>query len=72
VIRACEFSAVLEQGVACVYLDALMNEVLLPGTHSVEVPCAAVRDAEDEAGRISLYAAPLLPGDEGVALNCSD
>lgn len=63
VVRACEYSDVLEMGTACVYRDALVNETLLAGEKDFEVPCPAAHSDEEPGGTVALYVAPMLPGD---------
>lgn len=70
-VRACEYSQVLGMGTACVFRDALLNETLDPGAETqLEVACPAARSDSEPGGTISLYAAPILPGDT-LDLDCS-
>ena len=70
VLRACEYSEVLGLGTACVFRDALVNESLLTGSTDIDIECPLARSDDEPGGTISLYAAPLLPGDE-IELSCA-
>ncbi|HEY8944981.1 MAG TPA: lysyl oxidase family protein [Polyangiaceae bacterium] len=63
VLRTCEYSALLEQGVACVYRDSITNSVIDVEPTVVEIECPAARDRQELGGTVSLYTAPLLPGE---------
>jgi hypothetical protein len=69
VVRACEYSDVLAMGTACVYRDALANEALPAGDTEFEVTCPAFHSEAEPGGTVSLYFAPLLPGDD-VEVTC--
>lgn len=69
VVRTCDFSHVLGQGVACVFREALSNSIVTAGTHEVEVTCPNALDDDEPGGKFSLYVAPLLPG-EAAVVNC--
>jgi len=69
VIRACEYSDVLEMGTACVFRDAVANETLTAGETEVTIACPAARSEAEPGGTVALYAAPALPGDE-LELDC--
>jgi hypothetical protein len=71
VLRACEYSEQLETGVACVFRDAIANEIIGAGEAEVTIECPDARDATSEpGGRVSLYMAPVLPGDSIDGLEC--
>jgi hypothetical protein len=70
VVRACEYSEVLGLGTACVFRDALVNEGLASGRTDIDIECPAARSDDEPGGTISLYAAPLLPGD-ALDIACS-
>lgn len=71
VVRACEYSQVLQSGTACVYRDALLNGVVEPGGAELGIECPSARDeATEPGGTITLYSAPLLPTDAASALDC--
>lgn len=63
VLRVCEFSQALATGVACVQRDSLENRVI-EGEVVLDVACPAARDSVEVGGTVSLYSAPVLPGDE--------
>lgn len=71
VLRLCEYSRVLGQGVACVSSDALFNDVLTAGDTSFEIDCPGLRDADERGGRVSAYTAPLVPEDPAPAVVCT-
>lgn len=70
VLRVCEYSQVLDMGIACVFREALANETLLPGVTELELDCPSGRSDSEPGGTVALYTAPALPGDE-VDLDCS-
>lgn len=71
VLRVCEYSEQLETGVACVFRDAIVNEVVAAGETDLTIECPDARDAASEpGGRVSLYLAPVLPGDAISGLEC--
>jgi lysyl oxidase len=71
VVRVCEFSEALQSGVACVFRDALANEVVGAGETELTIECPEARDETSEpGGRVSLYSAPVLPGDAIAELDC--
>ncbi|HEU5074061.1 MAG TPA: hypothetical protein VFU02_07805, partial [Polyangiaceae bacterium] len=71
VVRACEYSQVLETGTACVYRDALVNNVVEPGGSEFDIECPPARAQVNEpGGTITLYSAPLLPSDTPGELDC--
>ncbi|MET0414015.1 MAG: lysyl oxidase family protein [Polyangiaceae bacterium] len=71
VLRVCEYSQQLETGVACVFRDAVVNEIVTAGETDLTIECPAARDSESEpGGRVSLYLAPVLPGDVIAGLEC--
>ncbi len=70
VLRACEASAVLATGTACVFRDALANVTVGQGAATLEVTCPAARDAGEPGGQYQLYAAPLLPDDPPQQITC--
>lgn len=69
VLRACEYSEVLHMGTACVYRDALVNQMLSSGKIEIELPCPAAHSESEPGGTVALYVAPLLPGDD-IELHC--
>jgi hypothetical protein len=60
VIRACEWSNVLNTGVACSYETSLFNEIILDPTEAISFSCPLIRDSNDLEGKFSLYAFSLL------------
>jgi hypothetical protein len=71
VVRVCEYSELLQSGVACVFRDALVNEVVGAGETEIEIDCPPAREATSEpGGRVSLYSAAVLPGDAIAELTC--
>lgn len=71
VLRACNYSEVLGQGVACVFREAFANEIVGPGTSSVEATCPQALDDTEPGGKLSLYVAPLLPMNQVGAITCT-
>jgi len=69
VVRVCERSTVLGAGTACVFLDALANEIVGAPT-PVSLTCPTARDATEPGGALTLYAAPVLPSDAAQAVTC--
>jgi hypothetical protein len=63
VVRVCEYSQQLGTGVACVYRDALANQLIDGGEVLVDVTCPEARDAIEVGGMVSVYSAPAVPGD---------
>lgn len=71
VMRVCEYSQQLEAGVGCVFRDAVANEIVTAGESELTIACPPARDASSEpGGRVSLYLAPVLPGDSIDGLVC--
>lgn len=71
VLRVCEYSEQLQTGVACVFRDAVANEIVSAGETDLTIECPDARDATSEpGGRVSLYLAPVLPGDAMDGLEC--
>jgi hypothetical protein len=71
IVRVCEYSEVLGRGVACVFRDAVANEVVGAGETQLTIECPEARDETLEpGGRVSLYSAPVLPGDVLAELDC--
>lgn len=71
VLRLCEHSRVLGQGVACVSLDALYNDVLRAGDTTVEIECPGARDPSERGGRVAAYTASLVPDDPEPKVSCT-
>jgi hypothetical protein len=71
VLRACDYSHVLGQGVACVFREAVANQILGSGTTAFEAKCPQALDDAEPGGKLSLYTAPLLPTDEPLNVECS-
>lgn len=70
VVRVCEYSEQLQTGVSCVYRDALANQVVAGSDVLVSVSCPEARDAIEVGGRVSVYGAPVVPGDV-TSLTCT-
>jgi hypothetical protein len=61
VYRVCEASAQLDTGIACTYLDALANVVVLDGQEgTAQFPCPGERDGQEPGGRYAIYVAELV------------
>jgi hypothetical protein len=69
VVRVCEYSELQKTGVACVYRDALANQLVDGGDVAVDVACPEGRDVVEVGGHVALYSAAALPG-ESVQLDC--
>ena len=70
VVRVCEYSEAQNTGVACVYREALANELVDGSDVLIDVSCPDARDVVEVGGRVALYGAPALPGDV-VQLSCT-
>ena len=68
-MRVCEYSELQKTGVACVYRDALANQLVDGSDVAVEVACPDARDVVEVGGHVALYSAAALPGDS-VKLDC--
>ena len=70
VLRVCEYSEQLGTGVACVYRDAVANQIVEGSEVLIDVSCPEARDSIEVGGRVSLYVAPVVPGDV-TSLTCT-
>jgi hypothetical protein len=70
VVRVCEASKALKDGVACTFNDALASAVLEAKGGRVTFTCPARRDAVETGGSYSLYTAPLMPDQQGTPVDC--
>jgi hypothetical protein len=71
VLRVCEMSAQLGEGVACSYRDSLANVIVDSQGTKVNFTCPAVRDGANGAGGFSLYDASVVAEDaQGKAIHC--
>ena len=70
VVRVCEYSEGQHTGVACVYRDALANQLVDGSDVLVDVSCPDARDVVEVGGRVALYSAPALRGD-GIQVSCT-
>jgi hypothetical protein len=70
VLRVCEYSEAQHTGVACVYRDALANELVDGSDVLIDVSCPEARDVVEIGGRVALYSAPALPG-EVAQVSCT-
>lgn len=70
VLRVCETSAVLGEGIPCSYRDALSSMTI--GEMPVEVAfvCPEARDADEPGGGYSTYAGPMLTTDPEATIIC--
>ncbi len=71
IVRICDYSAALETGVACVFSDALANEVLAESAVQVGFTCPLGRDETEAGGLFSLYTAPLFEEDGAQPVSCT-
>jgi hypothetical protein len=70
VLRVCEYSEVLGAGTACVYRDAVLNEVVVGGDDDVAIECPAGHSVDEPGGTVAFYSANLWPGDGAPTLDC--
>ena len=71
-MRVCEASQVLQTGVACVYRDALANQIVPAGAAvDVTFACPSKRSDAEPGGFYALYGAPVVDGDAAGALTCT-
>lgn len=75
VVRLCEWSAVLDTGVACAFEDSLANAIVGEEGGVVSFTCPFVRDAgeaqELPSASYSLYTAPVWPDDGPLPVTAS-
>lgn len=71
VVRACEASAVLQTGTACIFQDALANVVVGTEATDLSFTCPAARDANEPGGLYTLYSAPLVEEDAAAPIACT-
>jgi hypothetical protein len=69
VVRACNFSAVLNTGVACTYQDSLANAAV-DGAGDLTVTCPPPLSATEPGGRFSIYTAPVSSDDSSSTVTC--
>lgn len=70
VVRVCDYSAKLGMGVACVYRDALANEIVGSDASTLTFTCPGARDDEEPGGRVSIYVGSLNPDGKVGEVNC--
>jgi hypothetical protein len=70
-VRLCEYSDVLDTGVACTYQDALVNTVVTDQQSEVEFTCPLPRDERESGGQFSLYTSSLLGSDNTQSVTCT-
>ncbi len=70
ILRICDYSSQLETGVACVFGDALANELLTESTVQFDFACPLARDEAEEGGLFSLYTAALFETDDRQTVSC--
>jgi hypothetical protein len=58
VVRVCEASTVLGEGMECAHREALVNEVLDSSGTAVTFTCPAARDDGEPGGSYAIYSAP--------------
>lgn len=71
VARLCETSSVLGVGTACMFNDALLNQVIVGNEATLSFTCPFVRDENEPGGDYALYAAPLFTGDALAEISCT-
>lgn len=72
VVRVCEASEVLRTGVACVFRDALANQITAAGAPvDVTFACPGKRSDLEPGGSYALYGAPVIDGDPAGPITCT-
>lgn len=71
VLRVCDVSTRLGAGTACVYEEALVNQVVDSDDVELSFTCPGPRDASEPGGFYSFYTAPVFPEDDPAPISCT-
>ena len=71
VVRACEFSKVLNTGIPCTFQESIVNGLVPAGAAtSLTFKCPAARSATEPGGKISVYEGPGYNEDTAADVTC--
>ena len=71
VLRLCEYSHELGGGMACLFQEALANEVITGDENEFNFTCPAERDEREPGGAFSLYTTPLFDEGDSQPVACT-
>jgi len=71
VLRLCEYSYDLGGGTACLFQDALANEIVAGDDNEFGFTCPTERDETELGGAFTLYTAPLFDEGDAQPVSCA-
>ena len=71
VLRLCDYSHELGGGTACLFQDALANEIIAGDEEELSFTCPAERDETEPGGAFTLYTTPLLDEGDSQPVACT-